>query len=410
MARAPRPRWSPSAPAPTPTSAPSRSTCDDADPGRVHPGHRGRHGPVRLRVAGEHQVSNALAAAAIGLAVGLDLRAVAAALSAAAAASRSGGWQLTDLPDGVTVINDAYNANPDSMRAALRALATIGAAGRRRTWAVLGPMAELGPTTRGRARRGRPAGACGWASTRSGRRRCRAELSDAARLLHLGAHLEGSWGGESVLGRRRGARPAAGRGCAGRRGAGQGVPGGRAGAGGARPDRREVTDERASASDRRTGSEPTRARRRVSERTMKLILIAAVVGLAVAILLTPYLIKVFSRPGFGQEIREDGPQTHQKKRGTPTMGGAAIIIAMWAGYLVAVGTQLVTGGGGPTASGLAAAVPDHRTGPGRLPRRLHQDPQAAQPGAEQEDEVHRPDVHRGVVRRSAPCCSATTPG
>ena len=85
---------------------------------------------------------------------------------------------------------------------------------------------------------------------------------------------------------------------------------------------------------------------------MKLILIAAVVGLAVAIMLTPYLIKVFSRPGFGQEIREDGPQTHQKKRGTPTMGGTAIIIAMWAGYAAATITQLVTDGGGPTASGL----------------------------------------------------------
>jgi phospho-N-acetylmuramoyl-pentapeptide-transferase len=85
---------------------------------------------------------------------------------------------------------------------------------------------------------------------------------------------------------------------------------------------------------------------------MKLILIAAIVGLAVAIMLTPYLIKVFSRPGFGQEIRDDGPQSHLKKRGTPTMGGTAIIIAMWAGYAAATITQLVTDGGGPTASGL----------------------------------------------------------
>ncbi len=86
---------------------------------------------------------------------------------------------------------------------------------------------------------------------------------------------------------------------------------------------------------------------------MKSILIAAIVGLAVAIMLTPYLIKVFSRQGFGQEIREDGPQTHQKKRGTPTMGGAAILIAMWAGYLVSILVGIWTGdGGGPTASGL----------------------------------------------------------
>ncbi len=84
---------------------------------------------------------------------------------------------------------------------------------------------------------------------------------------------------------------------------------------------------------------------------MKSILIAAVVGLVVSILLTPYLIKVFSRVGFGQEIRDDGPQTHMKKRGTPTMGGTAIIIAMWAGYLTTVGVQLASGDGGPTASG-----------------------------------------------------------
>ena len=66
---------------------------------------------------------------------------------------------------------------------------------------------------------------------------------------------------------------------------------------------------------------------------MKAILVAALVALAVSILFTPYLIKVFSRQGFGQEIREDGPQHHKKKRGTPTMGGTAILIAMWCGYL-----------------------------------------------------------------------------
>ena len=87
-------------------------------------------------------MGNALAAAAVGRAVGLGPDQVAAALSGAAAASK---WrmQLTDLPDGVTVINDAYNANPDSMRAALRSLADRSGRGGR-TWAVLGPMAELG--------------------------------------------------------------------------------------------------------------------------------------------------------------------------------------------------------------------------------------------------------------------------
>ena len=83
---------------------------------------------------------------------------------------------------------------------------------------------------------------------------------------------------------------------------------------------------------------------------MKTILIAAIVSLGVSILFTPYLIKLFSKQGFGQEIREDGPQHHKKKRGTPTMGGTAIIIAMVVGYLVAVGIEWIGGGGGPTAT------------------------------------------------------------
>ena len=61
---------------------------------------------------------------------------------------------------------------------------------------------------------------------------------------------------------------------------------------------------------------------------------------AVSILLTPYLIRFFARQGFGQEIRAEGPQSHQAKRGTPTMGGVAILLAIWLGYLVA---HLLTG-------------------------------------------------------------------
>ncbi|SFD78060.1 Phospho-N-acetylmuramoyl-pentapeptide-transferase [Actinopolyspora alba] len=66
---------------------------------------------------------------------------------------------------------------------------------------------------------------------------------------------------------------------------------------------------------------------------MKHILIAAAVGLVVSILFTPYLIRVFSKQGFGQEIREEVQKSHSAKRGTPTMGGMAILVAMWAGYL-----------------------------------------------------------------------------
>jgi phospho-N-acetylmuramoyl-pentapeptide-transferase len=73
---------------------------------------------------------------------------------------------------------------------------------------------------------------------------------------------------------------------------------------------------------------------------MRGIFIAAGVALAISILLTPYLIRFFARQGFGQEIRAEGPQSHQAKRGTPTMGGVAIMIAIWLGYLL---SHMVTG-------------------------------------------------------------------
>ncbi|MCB1263979.1 MAG: phospho-N-acetylmuramoyl-pentapeptide-transferase [Mycobacterium sp.] len=85
---------------------------------------------------------------------------------------------------------------------------------------------------------------------------------------------------------------------------------------------------------------------------MRQILIAVAISLAVSILLTPTLIRMFTRQGFGQEIREDGPPSHHTKRGTPSMGGVAILAGIWAGYL---GTHLVgltVDGVGPSASGL----------------------------------------------------------
>lgn len=76
---------------------------------------------------------------------------------------------------------------------------------------------------------------------------------------------------------------------------------------------------------------------------MSSILVAAGVALLASILFTPYLIRLFSRQGFGQEIRQDGPQSHHSKRGTPTMGGVAILLALWTGYLVAHLTVTRTG-------------------------------------------------------------------
>jgi UDP-N-acetylmuramoyl-tripeptide--D-alanyl-D-alanine ligase len=97
--------------------------------------------PVQLRLHGEHHVYNGLAAAALAAELGMPVADIAAGLSAAVARSR---WRMevTQRPDGVTVVNDAYNANPDSVRAAIAALATMARGGR--GLAVLGHMTELG--------------------------------------------------------------------------------------------------------------------------------------------------------------------------------------------------------------------------------------------------------------------------
>ena len=97
---------------------------------------------VRLGVYGAHQALNAAAVVAAALAGGLDLPAVLAALEAAGPRSPH-RMAVQRRPDGLVVIDDAYNANPESTRAAIDALGSI-AAGRRR-WAVLGEMRELGP-------------------------------------------------------------------------------------------------------------------------------------------------------------------------------------------------------------------------------------------------------------------------
>jgi phospho-N-acetylmuramoyl-pentapeptide-transferase len=81
---------------------------------------------------------------------------------------------------------------------------------------------------------------------------------------------------------------------------------------------------------------------------VKSVLVAALTSLLVALLVTPAVIALFRRQGYGQEIREEGPKSHQSKRGTPTMGGSVIILATLLGYLIA---HLVRETG-PTASGL----------------------------------------------------------
>ena len=106
--------------------------------------------PVTLRLHGAHNVPNALAVAALAGELGLGLDGIADGLGAAVARSR---WRMEvhQRADGVTVINDAYNANPESVRAAIDALAHLAQCqpgGGGRAFAVLGHMAELGGTSR----------------------------------------------------------------------------------------------------------------------------------------------------------------------------------------------------------------------------------------------------------------------
>ncbi|MFD3869630.1 UDP-N-acetylmuramoyl-tripeptide--D-alanyl-D-alanine ligase [Streptomyces sp. NPDC058623] len=150
---------------------------------------------VTLRLYGEHHVSNALAAAAVAHVLGMSVEEIATALSGAGTLSR---WRMevTERADGVTIVNDAYNANPESMRAALRALAAMGGGARAnggRTWAVLGPMAELGDAALAEH------DAVGRLAVRLNVSKLVAVGGREASWLQLGAYNEGSWGEESVL-------------------------------------------------------------------------------------------------------------------------------------------------------------------------------------------------------------------
>ncbi|GAA4508142.1 UDP-N-acetylmuramoyl-tripeptide--D-alanyl-D-alanine ligase [Brevibacterium yomogidense] len=150
--------------------------------------------PVELALLGEHHVANALAAAAVAHRCGLSERAIVTTLRTSGAASR---WrmELIDSPSGVTVLNDAYNANPDSMRSALKTLAAMGRGDAenpsRRTVAVIGEMLELGDDSR-------------QAHADVGELVVRLNIDrtivvgDGARPAFQAAELEGSWGNEAV--------------------------------------------------------------------------------------------------------------------------------------------------------------------------------------------------------------------
>ncbi|WP_255768438.1 UDP-N-acetylmuramoyl-tripeptide--D-alanyl-D-alanine ligase [Pseudarthrobacter sulfonivorans] len=144
---------------------------------------------VSSGLIGAHHTGNLLAAAAAAHAAGVAGEAIVASLNAQTPASR---WRMerTERADGVTVINDAYNANPESMRAALRTLADLGRG--RRTWAVLGAMLELGPDSI------REHTAVGTQVVRLNISRL-VVVGREARALYVSAVQEGSWGDECVF-------------------------------------------------------------------------------------------------------------------------------------------------------------------------------------------------------------------
>ena len=148
-------------------------------------GHRHQ---VNLKILGEHHAMNLAAALAMALAVGVEAT---QALAAVAQLEYPERWRMQLMPAkaGFHVINDAYNASPESMRAALQTLATIGRQGHR-TIAVLGHMAELGDYSVE-------------AHDQIGRLVVRYNIDhlfavgEGSKLIHMGAMQEGSWDGES---------------------------------------------------------------------------------------------------------------------------------------------------------------------------------------------------------------------
>ncbi|QIM16386.1 UDP-N-acetylmuramoyl-tripeptide--D-alanyl-D-alanine ligase [Leucobacter insecticola] len=154
----------------------------------LHIGDESRR--VVFRVLGEHHVTNALAAAAVGSELGLPIGKIVTALQGATRAAR---WRMEVMGgrDGVTIINDAYNASPDSMAAGLRTLAQIANPGSR-TVAVLGAMSELGEySIEEHIRIGLQAVRLGISEL--------VVVGKEARHLHISAINEGSWDGESVF-------------------------------------------------------------------------------------------------------------------------------------------------------------------------------------------------------------------
>ncbi|MEJ3406006.1 UDP-N-acetylmuramoyl-tripeptide--D-alanyl-D-alanine ligase [Rathayibacter sp. YIM 133350] len=150
----------------------------------------GQSAPVRFRVLGEHHVMNALAAAAVAEEWGVAIGHIVERLESVQIAER---WRMQVLGgrDGVSIINDAYNASPDSMAAALKTLVQIAEPGQR-TIAVLGEMSELGEYA------GEEHDRVGLLAVRLGISQVLV-VGQEARRMHISTINEGSWDGESRI-------------------------------------------------------------------------------------------------------------------------------------------------------------------------------------------------------------------
>lgn len=144
---------------------------------------------VALSLVGDHHASNALAAIAVGLECGMTASAAATAVSAALPVSPH-RMALRERADGVRILDDAYNASPESMRAAFRALKAVADGGR--TWAVIGEMLEMGEASIAAH------DFLGEDAVRLGINHL-VVVGDGARPAFVSAVREGSWGDEAAF-------------------------------------------------------------------------------------------------------------------------------------------------------------------------------------------------------------------
>ncbi len=260
-----------------------------------------------LSIPGLHSVRNALAAAACATAAGLAPAAIGAGLAAFRPATRR--LQIKALAEGATLLDDSYNANPDSVRAAIDVLAGCPAP----TVLVLGDMGELGPD--GPAFH-REVGA--YARARGIVAPGRARRGDA----RVGSRRSATGRCTSRVSRRRQTRPAMG-----------------------------VDDPRQGFAVHGDGPRGRRAHGRNRGGALMLLelaqwlarevrlfnvfsyitlraVLSCLTALAISFMLGPLVIRKLTAYKIGQSVRDDGPQTHLIKSGTPTMGGALILLSI----------------------------------------------------------------------------------